>query len=731
MKKTIFAIIISFSLILSACAGNATATAATTTTANTLAVTAAVSDSALNTDYTDAVSVATQLAVGTLNLDGTANALTKAQATSLVTLWESMQTLTQPGMSGQGGGMPGPNGAGQPGSQGSAPAANSSTQAATPAEQAATPAASQQTTADNSTKVDDLVNQIEAAMTTDQLSAIAAMQLTQTSITTILKAKGITTTDAGTAPQGGMSAPQGSTGTGAPQGTGTAANGNVPQGTPPAMNGTAAQGTPPAAMPTLDATQQANGQQPGNGQGQPGSNPQMGNNSQMVRPEILNGVIQYLANLAGVAVPTAQAQGNGGSAPAGGAPGGGSSSAITTVKATYTVDGKEDSQSSQTYTASAADTSAVFVTNSGKLTVANGTVTTTGNSSSTDNSSFYGLNAGVLANQGATLNMSGSTVTTSGIGANGVFSNGTGSTVTLADSTINATGDGGHAVMATLGGVMTVTNVNMTTSGGSASAIATDRGSGTINVSGGTVKTSGNNSAGIYSTGAITAKGTTLISSGAEVAVIEGANSITLTDSDLTSTKADKWGVLIYQSMSGDAEGTEGTFTMSGGKLTLSALGGPLFYVTNSTANIILKGVDASETSGILIKASSDKWGTSGANGGNAVVTADGQTLTGNVVADEISTVKLTLQNSSTLTGSLNSDKKAKLMDLTLDATSLWNVTADSSLTCLTDASGISGSNISNINGNGHTVFYDASACSTLKGLTYNLKGSGTLQPAK
>jgi len=721
MKKTIFAIIISFSLILSACAGNATATAATTTTANTLAVTAAVSDSALNTDYTDAVSIATQLAVGTLNLDGTANALTKTQATFLVSLWESMQTLTQPGMSGQSGGMPGPNGAGQPGSQGSAPAANSSTQAATLAEQAATPAASQQTTADNSTKVDDLVSQIEAAMTTDQLSAIAAMQLTQTSITTILKAKGITTTDAGTAPQGGMSALQG---------TGTA-NGNVPQGTSPAMNGTAAQGTPPAAMPTLDATQQANGQQHGNGQGQPGSNPQMGNNSQMVRPEILNGVIQYLANLAGVAVPTAQAQGNGGSAPAGGAPGGGSSSAITTVKATYTVDGKEDNQSSQTYTSSSEDTSAVFVTNSGKLTLANGTVTTTGNSSSTDNSSFYGLNAGVLANQGATLNMSGSTVTTSGIGANGVFSSGTGSTVTLADSTINATGDGGHAVMATLGGTMTVTNVNMTTSGGSASAIATDRGSGTINVSGGTVKTSGNNSAGIYSTGVITAKGTTLISSGAEVAVIEGANSINLTDSNLTSTKADKWGVLIYQSMSGDAEGTEGTFTMSGGKLTLSALGGPLFYVTNSTANILLKGVEASETSGILLKAGADKWGTSGANGGNAVVTADGQTLTGNVVADEISTVNLTLQNSSTLTGSLNSDKKAKLMDLTLDATSLWNVTADSSLTCLTDASGISGNNISNINGNGHTVYYDASSCSTLKGLTYDLKGSGTLQPAQ
>lgn len=700
MSKRVFPIFLSIIFLLSACSINTViaATQVATTSASTVAVTE--SSSPLNTDYTDAVSIATQLAVGTLNLDGTANAVTKDQATSLVTLWESMQALSLPNMPGQGGNMPPPGGA-QPGSQGTTPASNSDSQAIAPATQPAAPAEAQRISADNQTQIDALVSQIEAVMTADQLSAIADMQLTQISVATILEEKGITT--------------------GTPQGMG------------------AQQGTLPAAMPTLDATQQANGQQsgsaagqqPGNNQGHAGGIPQMGGKS-MIQPGVLNAVVQYLANLAGVAVSTSQAQGNAGAAPAGDAPGGsGSASTITTVNSTYVVDGKEDSQNSQNYTASAEDTSAVFVTNNGKLTLTNVDITTTGNSSSTDNSSFYGLNAGVLVNQGASLNMSGSTVTTSGIGANGVFSSGMGSTVTLADSAINATGDGGHAVMATLGGVMTVTNVNMTTSGGSASAIATDRGSGTINVSGGTVKTSGNNSAGIYSTGAITAKGTTFTASGAEVAVIEGGNSITLTDSNLTSTKADKWGVMIYQSMSGDAEGTEGTFTMTGGSLALSAPGGSLFFVTNSTANILLKGVEASETSGVFLKAVADQWGTTGSNGGNALVTADGQTLTGNVTADAISTVNLTLQNSSTLNGALNSEKTAKSIMLILDATSLWNVTADSYLTCLTDASGISGTSISNINGNGHTVYYDTGSCSALNGLTYNLKGSGTLQPVK
>jgi len=45
--------------------------------------------------------------------------------------------------------------------------------------------------------------------------------------------------------------------------------------------------------------------------------------------------------------------------------------------------------------------------------------------------------------------------------------------------------------------------------------------------------------------------------------VIEGSNSITLDDVDLSSTYEDKWGVMIYQSFSGDAEGGEGTFTLA------------------------------------------------------------------------------------------------------------------------------------------------------------------------
>jgi len=188
--------------------------------------------------------------------------------------------------------------------------------------------------------------------------------------------------------------------------------------------------------------------------------------------------------------------------------------------------------------------------------------------------------------------------------------------------------------MATLGGEVTLNDVNINTSGPHAAPIATDRGSGTITATAGTVTTSGQDSPCYYSTGILTISDNTCTATGAESAAIEGANSITLVNSNVSSSKEDKWGVMIYQSMSGDAEGTQGFFTMTGGSLANTAANGPLFYVTNSTGIITLKGVNVTATSGVLIKASAGNWGNSGSNGGTVIFTADAQSLTGDLAAD-------------------------------------------------------------------------------------------------
>jgi hypothetical protein len=265
----------------------------------------------------------------------------------------------------------------------------------------------------------------------------------------------------------------------------------------------------------------------------------------------------------------------------------------------YTQSGGTVAKTGQSYCGTATDESAVKATNSGVFSLSASAITSSGNTSSPDYSSFYGLNAGVLATSGSTVNFSSCTADTTGAGANGVFATGTGTSITLSDVTINFTGQLGHGVDAALDGVLTLTDVDIATAGSNAAAIATDRGGGTITVTGGTMTTSGADAPGIYSTGAITVSGATITATGSEAAVIEGANSIILTNTALSGAK--KRGVMIYQSMSGDVRGVEGTFTMTGG--SLSAAVGPLFCVTNSTGIITLTGVTVAAASGTLVNA--------------------------------------------------------------------------------------------------------------------------------
>lgn len=50
------------------------------------------------------------------------------------------------------------------------------------------------------------------------------------------------------------------------------------------------------------------------------------------------------------------------------------------------------------------------------------------------------------------------------------------------------------------------------------------------------------------------------------------------------------WNVILYQSMSGDSEVGNSTFSMTGGSLT--AKNGGMFYTTNTESTFYLSGVD-------------------------------------------------------------------------------------------------------------------------------------------
>jgi hypothetical protein len=396
-----------------------------------------------------------------------------------------------------------------------------------------------------------------------------------------------------------------------------------------------------------------------------------------------------------------------------------------TGTAAYSLTTGSAAKSGTTMTASQQNQSAVIVSGGASLTLSKVKVSTTGSSSSMDSSSFYGLDSAILAKTGSKITVSDSTVETTGSGANAVFASGTGATVNLTNVTIKCTATGSHGVDATLGGILNLKNVNITTAGnGAAAAIATDRGGGTITAEGGTILTTGTKSPAIYSTGTIKVSNATMKSTNSSSVVVEGKNSVTVNNCTMTSDSDNA--VFIYQSASGDAETGSGTFTMTGG--TLTATKGMLFYSTNTTAVINLKNATLSTGSGILLKASADQWGTSGKNGSDVTLNADTQKMTGNVVLDSVSTAAIKLTNSSSLTGAINNAKTAKSVSLSLDKTSSWTVTADSYINALTDAD----TSLANIISGGHTVYYNSSnsANSWLGGKTVSLSGGGQLVPA-
>jgi len=391
--------------------------------------------------------------------------------------------------------------------------------------------------------------------------------------------------------------------------------------------------------------------------------------------------------------------------------------------AVYTQSGGAAAKSNQMITTSDKATSGVKVTDKGTLTLSDSRVTTSGNTTAMEDSSFYGLNAGVLALSGSKIAMTNGTITTRGTGANGAFAAGAGSVVELSKVKIDCVASGAHGVDATIAGTIVCTDVDITTAGnGAAAAISTDRGGGTITFTRGSAATSGTRSPGIYSTGSITVSDAKITATGSEAIVIEGKNSVTLTNTTLSGAR--ECGAMLYQSFSGDAGIGTSVLTMSGGVLT--AAEGPMFYITNTDAVIDLKGhAKLSAVSGVLVKAAAGRWGNSGSNGGRLTFKVAGETLTGDIVCDNVSSVAATLQDKTTLKGTINAEGAAKAMTLTLGATSIWEVTGTSYLTSLTDQDGT----LANIHDNGHTIYYDLNADANrwLGGKTYPLSGGGKL----
>lgn len=382
----------------------------------------------------------------------------------------------------------------------------------------------------------------------------------------------------------------------------------------------------------------------------------------------------------------------------------------------------------------------MVVTDGGSLNASTLIISKSGDSSNTENSEFYGLglNAAVLVQKGSEATIKDTTIKTNASGANAVFATGENAIINVSNTKITTTWDSSRGLDATYGGTITANKVTITTSGQHCAAVATDRGDGTVTVKNSILNTNGKGSPCVYSTGTISVSDSKGTATNSACAVIEGKNSITLSNTKLTSYGVgrvddgiDNCGVMIYQSMSGDANKGAGAFSATNFSLSISKKSkvyetSPMFFITNTDAVINLENTKLNYGSNQLVTVSGNdgEWGNQGSNGGNLTLNATNQTLSGNISVDNISTTSFILK-SSTLIGTINNENSAKEVNLSLDSSSKWIVTEDSYVTTLT----LENNDLSLIEDHGYTIYYNASANSWLNGQTITLSNGGTLTP--
>ncbi len=323
-------------------------------------------------------------------------------------------------------------------------------------------------------------------------------------------------------------------------------------------------------------------------------------------------------------------------------------------------------------------------------TLNNVTITKTGSSSNTENGDFYGMNAAFLAENGADITITGGEVTTDAVNGNGIFSYGSGTVVNVSSTKIRTSQRNSGGIQTTGGGVMNADDLDIETSGNSSAAIRSDRGGGTVTVNGGTYVTNGTGSPAIYSTADITVSDAVLTANNSEGIVVEGKNSVKLENCTVSGKMQGTYNddsenihcIMIYQSMSGDADVGEAYFEANGGEIT--SLAGDMFYVTNTSCEIKLSDVKFNMADGVFLRAvgntSSRGWGKQGENGADVKMSLASQSVSGDIVVDDISSLDITL-SSSDITGAINSDNSSGNIVLTLDENSSITLTGDSYVT--------------------------------------------------
>ncbi|MGN1187724.1 MAG: hypothetical protein ACI4R6_04455 [Lachnospiraceae bacterium] len=369
----------------------------------------------------------------------------------------------------------------------------------------------------------------------------------------------------------------------------------------------------------------------------------------------------------------------------------------------------------EAYHSKKADENAILLKKSGVLSANQAIITKSGNTTSEEKSRHYGLNTAVAAINGGAANLEGSSIQSDGEGGIALFTSGKNSIIRLHGTSILTTGGAAKGLYAANQGTITGQDIRVTTEGAHSAAAVADGNSGTITLYDSTLTTSGEDSPCLYSAGTIKASGVIGLANSSPAAVIEGKNSIILSSSDLTGVG--NYGILLHESRICKAEKGITGFTAKNSLLSATQ-DQAMFYVTKTEAEVSLANTELAFESGILIKAE---------KAGNLTFKAAKQTLTGEIICDETSTISLELKEESFFKGSVDTGNTGSAI-IVLDEGSSWRLTEDSYISILSNEQ----TDCRNIKSNGHTLYYDADEEENgwLSGDTIPLPGGGKLTPA-
>ena len=341
-----------------------------------------------------------------------------------------------------------------------------------------------------------------------------------------------------------------------------------------------------------------------------------------------------------------------------------------------------------TVTSTSPDQSAVYITET--ISIKNALINKdSGDSSKTENSEFYGVNAAVLV-QGGVLTMTGGQITTKAKGANALVATNDG-VVTITGTNITSQGPASaRGLHSTYGGTITGKEVTISTEGGSCATLATDRGEGTVTCEECNLSTNGAGSPLIYSTGTISVKKTSGTAHKAQAVVVEGKNTANINDnSELKCTagpnrkEVDQCGVMIYQSFSGDASVVTSNFNCADSSIEILQSSdyystAPMFFVTNTNGNIKLNNCNFVYGSNkfLSLKGTSE-WGRQGSNGGSVTLNITNQNIEGDFEVDGISSLTINMINSD-IKGKINTANTAKQININMDKDSKITITGNS-----------------------------------------------------